>query len=355
MGYINIAQSVLKQRLGQIPYPAFITYFPTMRCNLKCTFCDVWRNQKQFRDEMQLDDIEKVFSKFHRIDAVRISGGEPFLRKDLAEIINIIHKNINPDVIHLTTNGTLVDDIVVCMQKIKQPQKIHIKISIDAIGTRHDEIRGVDGTYDKAVSTIEELVKLRSSFNFNIGINCGIVNKNDINDYRKLKELFTKKNIFVYPVIANKPTNALYSNSKIVSPHDSVKPFGDFTVSAIQDFIDKLLEDATHNTDFKEKVVNKYHLRGLKNRLVFNLDKPNPKCVALTSHIRILPNGDVPVCLYNSTVVGNILEESLTELWFNNNKVTTQRKWVNSCPGCWQSCESVASAIYTGDILKGLL
>lgn len=355
MTFNNIIKSILSHRLGIIPYPYFVTYLFTMRCNLKCFFCDIWKNQDSFKDELTLDKIKTAFRNLRKIDVLRISGGEPFLRKDIAEAINAIQGVSHPEMIHITSNGTLTRDIVDCLKKIQNPEKIHIKISIDAIGSRHDEIRGVGGTYKKAINTIKELIALRAVLNFHLGVNCAIVKEGDIADYYQLRKMLTEYNVFIYPVVANIPTNALYSNKEIVCPERGIEPIGNFQKDGLKKLIYRFIADAENIDNFKEKVVDRYHLRGLRNRLIFNVDKPNPKCVALTSHIRVMPNGDVPTCLFNSSIVGNLLRDSFDKLWFHNEKINQQRKWVRGCSGCWQSCESIVSAIYTGDIYKGLV
>lgn len=105
--------------------------------------------------------------------------------------------------------------------------------------------------------------------------------------------------------------------------------------------------------NFKERLTRKYYLRGLHNRLVYKKGSPNPPCLALRSHLRILPNGDVPICLANSTIVGNLRKTSLKDLWFSE-EIKKYRQLVKKCPGCWYGCEVTPNAIYSGDIIKGL-
>jgi len=155
---IHIIKSIIKNRLGLIQYPSFITFFVTWRCNCKCIMCDIWKKEKGC--ELNLDEIKQIFSQLKCIDTIRISGGEPFLRKDLAEIINIIDTKVNPKIIHITSNGLLTNSIIKTLQNIKPIKKIHLKISIDGIGKEHDKIRGIPEVYDKAINTVEKLSKL---------------------------------------------------------------------------------------------------------------------------------------------------------------------------------------------------
>jgi MoaA/NifB/PqqE/SkfB family radical SAM enzyme len=95
----------------------------------------------------------------------------------------------------------------------------------------------------------------------------------------------------------------------------------------------------------------RYYLRGLLARLRGDQDPhPSPRCVALRSHLRISPDGSVPICQFNTQTVGNLREESFASVW---HKAASRkaRAWVDACPGCWAECEVMPNAIYSGDIL----
>jgi MoaA/NifB/PqqE/SkfB family radical SAM enzyme len=350
----NIIKSIVQNKIGVIGYPHFVTYLVTQRCNLRCIFCDVWKNQNTIDNELTLPQIEKVFSQLSGCDIVRISGGEPFIRPDIVDVITTIDACVKPTAIHITTNGTFTERVLDLIDRFPDPRKINLKISIDSIDARNDEIRGVEGAYKKAMTTLKALTDLRKKKGFSLGVNCGIVNESDFANYYLLKKELDSMGIAMYSVIANNAENALYSNKVIVSHENSVKPFGDFSKAAIEKYIAERSIHIKENCDFFGKIVETYHLKGLENRLLYGKKKPNPHCVALRSHVRILPNGDIPVCLFNGNCVGNLVRETLEDIWFHKRSVDAQRKWVSRCSGCWQSCESIVSAIYTGDIYKGL-
>lgn len=351
--YPNILKSILLNRLGVVQRPSFITYITTWRCNGRCVFCDIWKRKESGKDELSPTEIGALFKQFHPVDVLRITGGEPFVRKDIAEVIDRAHEACSPAMIHLTTNGLLADRIVETVQSIKRPDKIHIKISIDSVGDKHDEIRGIPGIYEKAMDTVRRLVALREKTGLHVGVNQAIVDESELDAYFRLNEVLAPLGVPIYPVIAHKPTSSLYSDTTFSDPSRSVEPFGHFTEAGLARFRE-LLDDKNKATgDLKETLVDRYHVHGLYNRLVKGVEKPNPRCVALNNHLRILPNGDIPVCLYNATVVGNLRETPFREIW-KGPAAAKQRKWVRSCRGCWQSCESVVSAVYTGDLWRSL-
>ena len=354
MVYTNIAKAIVKNKLGLISYPSFITYLITLRCNARCIFCDVWKNQPDQKEELTVEEIKNIFQQLKKIDVLRISGGEPFLRTDIAEIVNEIEKINPPAMIHFTTNGTITHQVLEQVSKMKPLDKIHIKVSIDNVGDKHNDIRKVPDGFNKAIKTIEGLIEIRQRSKLHVGVNQVITDDKEIDAYFNLKEYLAKYDIPINPVIANQPTNSLYSRLEMVDPKVSFSTFGEFSKSELKRLFKIFAEDGKKINNFQEQIVDRYHLRGLYNRLVEEKNKPNPKCVTLNNHLRLLPNGDIPVCLYNGRVVGNLKNEKFQDVWFGE-KIKKHREWVAKCPGCWQSCETAVSAIYTGDVWKGLL
>jgi MoaA/NifB/PqqE/SkfB family radical SAM enzyme len=303
---------------------------------------------------MSPEEIANIFKQLRKVDVFRITGGEPFLRDDLDEVVNQVEAVNPPELVHFTTNGLLTERIVKAMDRIGPIEKVHIKVSIDSVGEAYDKIRGVKGAYEKAMKTVRSLVDLRERKPLHVGVNQAIVSEDEIDSYYKLKEILGELGVPIYPSIAFDATNSLYSKIEMVDPALSFKPFGEFSKEKLREFFKVLLEDGKKVNNFQERLVDRYHVGGLQNRLVEGKMKPNPRCVALNDHLRILPNGDVPVCLYNGRIVGNLREESFESIWFGE-KIKPHRNWVRKCEGCWQSCESVVSAAYTGDIWKGFL
>jgi Fe-coproporphyrin III synthase len=87
-----------------------LTYTVTFACNARCIMCDSWKMPP--RQELTLDDVERIFAQLPRLDAVRLTGGEPFVRRDLAEIADLATRQLRPLTLHVTSNGLLTDRIV---------------------------------------------------------------------------------------------------------------------------------------------------------------------------------------------------------------------------------------------------
>ncbi len=153
----------------------------TGRCNSHCLMCDIWKTQ----DSAELPAVE--YGKLpSRLRDINISGGEPFLRPDLAEVIRVVAATCPKARIVISTNGLATNLIT---EKFKEilliKPDIGAAISIDGIGERHDEIRGVPGGFDKALATVRALKGLGMN---NLRLAFTLLEKN-INQLSKVYDL----------------------------------------------------------------------------------------------------------------------------------------------------------------------
>ena len=346
--YANIAKAVVNNKVGRVELPNMCTFIVTWRCNLRCFMCDVWK--KKDHDDMSADEIRRVFQQIPHLDSLRITGGEPFLRRDLTEITRAIIETNNPSVIHVTTAGVMTERIVEYVKAVGSKQ-LHMKFSIDAVGARHDEIRGYRGLYDKTMRTLRALVELRDQYGFYLGVNQTITDRN-WDHIEPLRDEMTKLGVSVHYAIATDH----YTLYRLNTPKENDVPdmksvsMSDFTSEQLHSIFEQL-DTRDGIRDIPEWLVQRYYLRGLKNRLLHHVEDPKPQCIELHNHMRLMPNGDVVTCVYYPTVVGNLRTQSLQEVWYND-KTRQQREVVRKCPGCWAGCEAKPNAIYTGDIVR---
>ncbi len=349
--YLNIAKAVVNHRLGRVELPSMCTFIVTWRCNLRCFMCDVWK--KTQHDDMSVDEIRRAFAQIPQLDSLRITGGEPFLRRDLTEITRAILQVTNPSVVHVTTAGVLTDRILEYARAVGS-RKLHFKLSIDAVGERHDEIRGVPGVYDKAMQTLRGLVELRDRYGFYVGVNQTITDRN-WDHIVPLREVMDKLGVNVHYAIATDHYTLYRLNTAKENDVPDMKAvsMSDFTPEQLAHIFEQL-DRRDGIKDVPEWLVQRYYLRGLKNRLLHNVEQPKPPCIELHNHVRLMPNGDIVTCVYYPVVVGNLRKQTLQEVW-SGDAIKPQREVVRKCPGCWAGCEAKPNAIYTGDIVKAIL
>jgi Fe-coproporphyrin III synthase len=129
----------------------------TYQCNSRCRMCNIWQIKNNKPGLMPEDFLNLP----ETLRSVNITGGEPFLRPDLDLIIATVKKRCPKANIIISSNGFATDLITSQMQKIIGiDPEIGVAISIDGIGKAHEEIRGIEGGYEKVLSTIMNLKKL---------------------------------------------------------------------------------------------------------------------------------------------------------------------------------------------------
>jgi MoaA/NifB/PqqE/SkfB family radical SAM enzyme len=141
----------------------------TNRCNLRCRTCNIWRTYErapQLADkELRTEDYVSFFDNYDFWNWISLTGGEPFLRKDLVDIVSAAYERCKGlHTVSIPTNGYLTDKTVHDVEEIlslKIPS-VYVSISLDGLREVHDSNRGVLGSFDHAISTFNRLRKVRS-------------------------------------------------------------------------------------------------------------------------------------------------------------------------------------------------
>ncbi|MCX7837891.1 MAG: radical SAM protein [Anaerolineae bacterium] len=141
--------------------PFSIVISVSFRCNSRCRTCDVWRKPN---DDLTLDEWTRVFQHLGKPIYLTFTGGEPFLRKDLPELVMAAYDHCRPTYITIPTNGLLTDRIREGVARIcahARASNIGINLSLDGVGAEHDDIRGVPGNWERAMQTWRALNELK--------------------------------------------------------------------------------------------------------------------------------------------------------------------------------------------------
>lgn len=151
--------------------PFNFTILISTRCNSRCKTCNIW---KQIRNDLTLDEWEKVLSHVGTAPYwFTISGGEPFLPAHTAELAKLAYRSCKPGVINIPTNSLLVDKVARDVESILKScpnSQLVINLSLDGIGKKHDEIRGVPGNFEKVMANYKNLKRIQRRYsNLTIG------------------------------------------------------------------------------------------------------------------------------------------------------------------------------------------
>ncbi|MFH0815179.1 MAG: radical SAM protein [Candidatus Falkowbacteria bacterium] len=134
----------------KIKMPVDAVVAVTYRCNSRCTMCGIWKI-KDF-PEMPAVTYKRLPTSLRDIN---ISGGEPFLRSDLVEIIEEIRRAAPRARLVISSNGFLVDVIKKQLPRILEAApNIELNISVDGFGKMHEKIRGIDGGWHKVLDSL---------------------------------------------------------------------------------------------------------------------------------------------------------------------------------------------------------
>jgi MoaA/NifB/PqqE/SkfB family radical SAM enzyme len=136
-------------------YPIDAVVAVTYKCQARCRMCSIW----------QIKEHNDVTPETYRrlpttLNDVNVSGGEPYLRKDLSEIIEVIHDHLPKARIVVSSNGFLGERLIPRALELREiDPEIGYGFSIDGIGEKHDYIRGIPGGYEKTIGVVKALKK----------------------------------------------------------------------------------------------------------------------------------------------------------------------------------------------------
>lgn len=350
----SLPLTILRNRQGDPGPPRFLTYIVTFTCNARCVMCDSWR--KPSPDELTLPEIETIFRQLPPLDAVRLTGGEPFVRPDLPDIARLVREHLRPMFLHVTTNGFLTGRIVEFCERRPRAVPLHLLVSLDGTEAKHNAVRGRETAWQTATATLRALAPRRRELNLRLAVNQTLVDAEGLTEYRRLREWLRPLGVRHNAVLAY-DVSATYSTAGEldVAPRAAgqYSTFGQFEERELLAWLEEAEADAA-GLPWPERAAKRYYYRGIRNRVLHGRAAPNPPCVALHSHLRLYPNGDVPTCQFNSRRVGNLRRQPFAEVW-HGARTRAQRAWVRACPGCWAECEVAPNAIYSGDLLAEAL
>jgi MoaA/NifB/PqqE/SkfB family radical SAM enzyme len=157
---------------GPPALPFNVTVSVTFRCPSRCLTCNVTSRKAQ---ELTPDEFRRIFRSLGKNAYwVTLSGGEPFLRPDLPDIVDAITEESSPSIINIPTSGTTHAHIFKFLPEILKKTRgsqLTLNFSLDEIGDRHDQIRRTPKNWEKTLESLRFARSLQSDFpHLTIGI-----------------------------------------------------------------------------------------------------------------------------------------------------------------------------------------
>jgi MoaA/NifB/PqqE/SkfB family radical SAM enzyme len=175
-------------------HPVSLVHFITDRCNARCPHCFIdFDGEDHAKGELTLEEIQKISKNMgpHLMN-INLTGGEPFLRKDIAEIARCYFTNTSIESIFITTHGGFPDRIAKFAEEIRQElgkKKIIMSFSIDDFEEQHNQNRKVKNLFDNVLESYRIIKNSGDNFMANIAITVSHTNHNIVMDlYHHLVE-----------------------------------------------------------------------------------------------------------------------------------------------------------------------
>ena len=312
----------------------------TNRCNAKCEHCFYWDELNKQVDEMTLNDYEVLATNFKNdVNQVIITGGEPFLRKEIDQISKFFLNNKNIHSLNFITNGVLPERIEEKIENImkyaSRNTRILVNVSIDGLEELHDKIRRVPGIFKKCLDTIERLKKIKKKYQ-NLQISAlTTLSKDNIFQFRDLNN-FIENEIKIYQrinIIRSPITGAFGLKEEVAELSfnpEWVKPFDLLELNDDQhrEVLDYFMNNESWRDYHKFVLYYSYYIKKNKKKF-FDCSAPNDNLV-------VYPNGDLAFCEYTKTFA-NVKNAKKFSDFFNNEEANKFRKYLKSC-SCDHPC-----------------
>jgi MoaA/NifB/PqqE/SkfB family radical SAM enzyme len=151
--------------LEEAPSPPFLVLFINSICNMKCEHCFYWTSLNK-RDDLTKEEIFALSDSLGRIENLNLSGGEPFLRKEFAEICRKFIKTNGVRQIYVPSNGYFTDRCIAAVKDVlleKDLDLFVVELSLDGMPEFHDKFRVARHAFEYAMRTYDALVELQKT------------------------------------------------------------------------------------------------------------------------------------------------------------------------------------------------
>ena len=285
------------------------TVIVTYRCNARCNMCNRYKKPSKVEEEISLETIKKLPPMYF----TNITGGEPFIRTDLPDIIRELRKK--SDRIVISTNGFFTDRII---DLCKEFPDIGIRISIEGLEETNNAIRGLPDGFNRGYTTLKKLRKMGMK---DVGFGMTVQDANCMD----LVKLYKISNELGMEFATASLHNSFYFVEAKNIIHDRPKVAKQF-----ERLINELL-----NSNSPKKWFRAYFNHGLIN-YIYGQKRLLP-CDMSFDTFFIDPYGDVMPCngTKDKEVMGNLNEQTWDELW-NSPEAEVVRQKVRHCDrDCW--------------------
>ncbi len=302
-----------------VPQPRNAIVAVTLNCNARCEMCDIWQND--MHDEVGPEVFARLPSSLRDIN---ISGGEPFLRSDLPEILVAI-KSTNPRArLVISTNGfqpgktqRMLPDL------LRADPKLAVRVSIDGMHGTHDEIRGIPNGFAKCERTLE---LCRDAGVRDLGIGFTVLEKN-VHELDAVHAYAESRNLQLSITVALDSAIYFGVDKERMRPRSS---------HAVRQAFSRIIDAQYRKWDLKENfrawfntTLMEYHEHGHRRF----------PCDGGAGFFYLDSFANVYLCHILDYKIGNLREQTWDDLW-QSRTAEEGRDFAATCERCWLICTS---------------
>ncbi len=329
--------------------PPFVTLYVTTRCDEKCIHCYYWDelNPQPNRD-FTFDEFDRSLESMGEIFNLFIGGGEPFLRKDLGDILLAAHERNRVANVYVPTNGQHASRTVDTLSKVLEAapaMRFHLNLSVDHVDPeQHDRIRGREGAYRRVLETAAAVQPLRDQYPHLILHTLTTVMRENQGEILRIHEELLRQ---------FKPDGTSYNYCR-GNPLDPGQTAVDSAI--YRQLADRVLADRRSGRVREGAFGALNHalddeVRSSVERTVLE-QAPQFSCVSGRLACVIYSDGDVTECETKNSPLGNLRQANydFPSIWFAD---TARRVAAEAADGCYctHECGHYASTIYSPKLL----
>jgi MoaA/NifB/PqqE/SkfB family radical SAM enzyme len=280
----------------------------TYRCNAKCHMCNTWMHPSDPAQEIGPEHVEKLPAG---LEFLNITGGEPFLRDDIEEIVAAARRKSRRIVI--STNGYFTERIVSLVDKYPE---LGVRVSLEGLPSANDSLRGLPDGFDHGIRTILKLKRMGAN-DVGFGITVSDRNAEDLLELYDLARLLKVE--FATAIVHNG-----YYFHKADNSIDRKQEIAESFHQVIRDQLKSWRPKDWFRAYFNHGIINYVYggsrlLPCAMGREIFLLD----------------PFGDVRPCNVLEMSMGNIKESTFDDIWTSNKADRAKRAAANCRNNCW--------------------
>ena len=299
--------------MTKISPPTDLCIITTYRCPMRCKMCNIWEYPTEKNKEITPEEIKLL----PNVKFINLTGGEPFIREDLDKIVEVCFTK-SPRVV-ISTSGWYEDKVVALAKKFPN---IGIRISIEGLACKNDELRGHAGGFDKGLRTLLTLKQMGVK---DIGFGCTVSNNNSA-DMLSLYQLSKSLGLEF--------ATAAFHNSYYFHKHDNAITNKEEVCGNFEKLVNMQLKENHPKSWFRA-----FFNMGLINYIEGN--RRMLPCEAGMVNFFVEPYGDIYPCnglekRYWQEKMGNIRETPDFQQIWNSEQANKVREMVRRCPkNCW--------------------